>query len=413
MDGLDQQESETSSGLPKSVFVFGASARALAESAARAGVKVVAADLFADWDTQRTADQTIKIENYPLGFPSSIEAGRVDYSIFTGGLENHPEVVSRVSQKAELLGNPAGTLDRLLDFKKLFHFLGQKGFTVPPFYLFNEMPRHLLRSNRKMLAKRSRTAGGHGVEFASPVPPTQGLQDQPIYYQPLISGEAISATLVAWRSGGVVEVSLIGISRQLQGVPSLNAQGFSYCGSVFPFYLSRDERDYVLDLGKVIATEYELIGLFNIDLIRTKNELYFLEVNPRYSASMELIEHQCSMSLFEIHYWACATKKRSCSKTGQAFFGETADEPRHRYPVLGKAIWYADRDLQSDKGFCEYAERQTTESGLRKLSDIPSPGTRVKQGSPAFTVFEPSRSDSGIDEKLVKTAKMVASRLGS
>ena len=407
MEGSNNHEP----GIPflsqKSVFVFGASARALAQSAARAGLKVVTADLFADRDTQKTAQRAIKIEDYPEGFASAMGVDRFDFSAFTGGIENQPGLISRIERKMKLLGNPAATLQRLLDVKELFLWLRKRGFTVPPFYSPDELPRHLWQTNRGILAKQPRTSGGIGVEFARLSGQPAKLHDRTGYYQQFIPGENISAAFVAGRVDGRIQARLIGVSRQLQGLPGLNAPGFSYCGSVFPFHLSRDEQEYVQRLGKAIAAQYELIGLFNIDLIRTDSELYFLEVNPRYSASMELMERQFRVNLFEIHYLAC-----TAGDDNPGGWCQPVDLPKE-YPFLGKAIWYADRELCSDADFCEFVDRQMMESGFLRISDIPRPGATIKKGAPVFTVFAHSRCEAEIDEKLVETARMFGSRLCS
>jgi len=46
----------------------------------------------------------------------------------------------------------------------------------------------------------------------------------------------------------------------------------------------------VEQLGHIIADRFNLVGLFNVDLIITdQGDAWLLEINPRYSASMELL----------------------------------------------------------------------------------------------------------------------------
>jgi uncharacterized protein len=90
---------------PSTLAVVGASVRAAAASAVHAGLKAVAADLFADLDLQRVARAT-RIGRYPKGLLAWLKAmePKPDAWMYGGALENHPDLVDAMAQLCPLLG---------------------------------------------------------------------------------------------------------------------------------------------------------------------------------------------------------------------------------------------------------------------------------------------------------------------
>ncbi len=83
---------------------------------------------------------------------------------------------------------------------------------------------------------------------------------------------------------------LIGIVRQLVGERWLGSRNFQYAGSVGPWPVSDGTRATLARIGNVLAEEFDLIGLFGVDFILDDEEVWTLEVNPRYTASVEIVE---------------------------------------------------------------------------------------------------------------------------
>ncbi|GIT29748.1 MAG: hypothetical protein Ct9H300mP1_17940 [Planctomycetaceae bacterium] len=101
-------------------MIVGASTRAAAWSAIRAGRRPLCADLFADRDLRAVAT-AIAVEDYPHGLVRAVEdllGFGPDAScpaIYTGALENHLKVVAALSDRGPLLGNPPGALRLVSD----------------------------------------------------------------------------------------------------------------------------------------------------------------------------------------------------------------------------------------------------------------------------------------------------------
>ena len=58
-------------------------------------------------------------------------------------------------------------------------------------------------------------------------------------------------------------------------------------------------------IAGAVTEAFGLVGLNGIDFVLREGEPYVLEINPRYSASMELIERGGRLSVFEAHVAAC------------------------------------------------------------------------------------------------------------
>src|SRR5262245_696592 len=82
---------------PKSLMIVGASARAAAHSALRSGYAPRACDLFADMDLKRVAVAT-RVEDYPRGLVAAAAQHGGSAWLYTGGLENHPQLVDQIAR---------------------------------------------------------------------------------------------------------------------------------------------------------------------------------------------------------------------------------------------------------------------------------------------------------------------------
>jgi predicted ATP-grasp superfamily ATP-dependent carboligase len=121
-----------------------------------------------------------------------------------------------------------------------------------------------------------------------------------------------------------------------------------------------------------------------------EGEPYVLEINPRYSASMELIERGGRLSVFEAHVAAC----------GRAL---PSFEPAPMPEVLGKAILYARQEvIVGDSG------RWLLRDDVR---DLPFPGERIRRGHPVCTVFARGADSVTCYARLVAAASALEQEL--
>jgi predicted ATP-grasp superfamily ATP-dependent carboligase len=364
--------------------IAGISTRALAASAARAGYGVTAVDAFGDMDLRRTAEVVAKRRDERAQFTpmsASIAADEAPGGLacYTSNFENYPAAVDRLARGRTLLGNPASVLTRVRDPLLLMHTLAQLGFEIPKTRSSAPPERNAPGS---WLLKPRRSGGGHGTRVwrrNQPFPRTHYLQQR-------LAGVPGSILLAANGHQAV----LLGVSRQLVGDARLGAGGFRYCGSLLgpPASLFPDQSkltEVAEGLASALAREFMIRGLNGIDFIATGGVPRPIEVNPRYSASMELLERAEALSLFQIHEQACS---------GALPTVRIASERVH-----GKAIVFARKTvvMGDTRGWLDDPT----------LADIPHPREKIRRGHPICTVFATDRDADSCYERLVSRAAAV------
>jgi predicted ATP-grasp superfamily ATP-dependent carboligase len=185
------------------------------------------------------------------------------------------------------------------------------------------------------------------------------------------------------------ECRLLGISEQLIGEKAFGCGGFRYCGSILGPIGSgeRDWNDLVDRTGQIvsaIAREFQLVGVNGMDFILKGGVVYPLEINPRYTASMELVERAYGINIFEVHLLACDGQLPDFELGAQAS-GE----------FLGKAILYAPEPLVFHDPATWF------ERGAR---DLPFDGDRIGRGKPVCTLFSRGATRAECYNRLVEAA---------
>jgi predicted ATP-grasp superfamily ATP-dependent carboligase len=367
------------------LLVAGVTARPLAASAVRAGWTVTAADAFGDLDLRACADVIVpRGETGGFDPPAATAATRgvlADAVAYTSNFENHPAAVAALARGRRLLGNPPAVLRRVRDPIGLMRTLRRLGFETP---LSLAAPPRGGRRQRWLLKPR-RSGGGHGTTTWRPGRPIARHQ----YLQERIAGAPGSIIFLTDGRHSLV----LGLSRQLVGRRAFGASGFRYCGSLTGAGLFPAEeglRRRAEAMAAAVARTYGLVGLNGIDFIARGGVPWPIEVNPRYSASMELLERGAGLPLFALHADACD--------------GRLPDAPvRPLRTVHGKAVVFARRDVRTGD----------TRRWLRNpaMADIPHPGQRIARGRPICTVFATGRDPETCLRALESAAAAVYSGL--
>jgi uncharacterized protein len=372
------------------VLIAGVAVRALAISAARAGYRVTAVDAFGDLDLRGAAAVIpLRVEHgaeySPLAAVRAARAVPAELVAYASNFENYPTAVARLAGHRDLLGNPPTVLTRVRNPLELMRVLRRRGFVSPG---IRASPPKARRAPGSWLLKPRRSGGGHGTRIwrqGEPVPRTHYLQER-------IAGTPGS---IVFAADGRRAVTL-GLTKQLVGDERLGAHGFRYCGSLLgnPGGLFR-RVEGLLETARTLATtltaEFGLVGLNGIDFIARNGVPYPIEVNPRYSASMELIERAHGLSIFEVHVRACR--------------GTLPSAPPPNAKVEGKAIVFARRDVTLGD------TRRWIDHG--SFADVPHPGELIRRGHPICTVFAKGRDAESCHRLLLKRAARVYRAAGS
>ena len=380
------------------LLIFGASTRAAAFSALRAGFTPWCADLFADADLgARCQAASVPPSAYPQSFLEWCRSDRVGPWMYTGGLENHPYLVQVMASVRPLLGNNHGALERARAPEVLAAIVSGAGLPGPA--LFGEYPAEF-PSEGRWLVKPRRGAGGSGIRFwdGRPRPPRAG---RAVYLQEYIEGEACSAVYV----GDGEQARLLGVTQQLIGEAKLHAAPFRYCGSIGPLQMPDTVGNSFERLGKALAAGCDLRGLFGVDCVLADGVPYLVEVNPRYPASVEVLEYAAGVPALALHCAAFDPSYRSPSPLGGEGLGVRGREielakanssPPAPLPqgergarVVGKAILFAraDLDFPAEGPWLETLRHPCDINDMPAFADIPHAGQHIEAGRPILTIF--------------------------
>ena len=363
------------------LVVAGVTTRALALSASRAGYQVTAVDAFGDLDLRGAAEVlTLRQDSARRYSPSAAAAAAAsvpaDLAAYTSNFENYPDAVARLSRGRTLLGNPPAVLRRVRDPIELMRALRRRGFPTP------NTRASCPSEGGAWLVKPRRSGGGHNI-----VPWRGGSVPRTRYLQERIAGRPGSIVFAADGRNAV----LLGLTRQLVGDARFGSTGFRYCGSLLASSgatLFPDQPSLLRTaaaLAAAVTMEFGLVGLNGLDFIAREGVPYPVEVNPRFSASMELIERAHGLSLFRLHERACR--------------GTLPGAPGSVRHAFGKAIVFARRNV-------------TLADTSRWLAstwcaDVPHPRESIGRGRPVCTVFEEARDAAACYRGLLRRADQV------
>jgi predicted ATP-grasp superfamily ATP-dependent carboligase len=365
------------------ILILGYATRGMTEMASLSSSKhqLFAVDYFGDVDqayfaTSLSLQHDLELKKFTPEMFLEASAG-LDYEavVYTSGLENLPDVLEQVVSNKTLLGNSTQTLRKLQDSKALYNLLKAHNIAFPQ-VLFpgQRIPRG------KWLLKNQGKDGGQGVEFSKPgsIVPEGYIAQQ--YY----AGYVASVSFVADGHN----CKIIGCSEQLSGAKKFGARGFLYSGNIVPLNWQLVRERSVVDISKmaaILTKEYQLKGLNGIDfLLLPSGKILFLELNPRYCASMELYWYACGIDIFRLHLESCLGVLPPVD-----FWPEQSDWQDSKF--WGKAIVYARRDVQV------IDNSQWFKLGVR---DIPHKGELIAKGAPICTIFACAHSRTACLQKL-------------
>ncbi|HVX15504.1 MAG TPA: ATP-grasp domain-containing protein [Pirellulales bacterium] len=370
----------------ESLLILGASVRAAAQSAARIGLRPFCGDLFCDADLPECAIGQVA-RSFPTDLLRIAEQAPAGLWMYTGGLENYPRVVARISRRHELLGTAPKNLRRVRDPFELHRVFGRAGLLVPE---CRESDERVPRDGGWLIKHRGSSAGLRVFLWQkdSPSARTRGW-----YFQRRIEGLSVGAVFVAAEG----HATLLGICEQL--LVSVDERPFQYGGSVGPLSLGPDQQAIVTDIGRVLAAEFELRGLFGVDLIVAADGVWTIEVNPRYTASVEVLERVFGFNAVSLQIAAC--------REGQVPVVESPPAPS-----AGKSILYAERTCEITADKSAALEKLRGGQPWPIVGDVPRTGTRIERGQPALTLFADGPSAAAVRESLRSLSAEVRAELG-
>jgi predicted ATP-grasp superfamily ATP-dependent carboligase len=356
-----------------SLLLVGPSVRAAAFSALRAGLSPGCLDCFADRDLARHAPAQRLDGPFPealLPAFATLPLPAETPWMFTGGLENYPDLLDALQRlRPNLWGNDAKRVRRVRDRAWLRTECQEVGLPMPSEGTWPPGP-------GRWLVKPMRSGGGRGIRPWSDTEPSK--RPAGWYVQ-------------QWREGlpvGVIFAGLpertvfLGATRQLVGLDWPGGAAFAYQGSVGPIVLPATVRESLTHL----ATRLDLRGLFGIDGLLDGEQFHVLEVNPRYSASVEVLEHAGDFAAQAWHRAAFDSHAPNLA---------TPATPQR---VIAKVIVYAKRAWTFPPSGPWDEALNLPVTALAPFADVPAPGEAIPAGAPLCTLLtEGTTVDSALE----------------
>ncbi len=369
------------------LLLLGACVRAAAFSAKRAGVAPLAGDLFADVDLQRCCPARHAVD-YPRGLAKIAEEFPNAPWMYTGALENYPDLVDEISTGRPLYGNSGVVLHAIRNPFRVGNALTQAGLACPP--LTADLA--TVPCDGSWLLKRTLSSSGAGI-----LPWDRSVRAANVeisgvsttsYLQKRIEGRPCSAVFVA--AGG--KAVFVGATEQLigdswrddswRGKPRRGNPSFRYAGSLGPLPLKSSLRSRFEQIGQCLAREFQLVGLLGVDAIVSADDVWPVEVNPRYTASIEVLERALGIHAVSMHLEACRDGRLPdlVSQESAAWYG--------------KAVLYARSAVEISANLANELVDHSGE-GWPSLADLPAAGRQIRQNDPILTVLTaaPSRDE--------------------
>lgn len=352
------------------LLLIGASVRAAAQSARRAGFEPYAIDLFGDRDLRQVAHVQVSTD-YPADIPAIAGEMPAAPFLFTGAIENSPKVLTELSRSRILWGNAPEVIERVRNPFRLQAFLKESSFPMVPLRQHDDPP----ADPAGWLVKPYRSAHGSGIHQASKRPVNASC-----YFQRLLSGVPVGAAFLA----NGTECRLLGTHRQLVGLTEDTSQPFRFCGATAPARLTAAATRTISEIGSALTQWAGLTGLFGCDFVVNSEGPFLLEVNPRYTAAMELWEILSERSLIGDHVRASEDGILPELTTS---LPETA---------VVKLILYAPQSTEVPERL-EEAVRDTPHAWL---ADLPEAGSSIGRDYPVCTLLVTGGSNSELDSAL-------------
>lgn len=339
---------------PLPLLIVGVTGRALAASAARAGLPVVVLDYFADRDTRALALDCRAVAGRGLRFgrralftaaEELAPPNRCAGLVYGSGFEGRIDWLARLSRGRRLYGNSPATVAAVRDPTRFFGLLDRLGIRHPEIRLGPP------RSPAGWLVKQPGGAGGAQVRPASRERPPTGA-----YFQRLEQGRTLSALFLA----NGIRARLLGINQQWTA-PARPGLPFLYGGAVGGVVLPGSVEAEIRRGLDALVAETGLVGLNGLDFLLRDRTWSVLELNPRPTATTELYDPDYSRGLLEWHLRAC-----------DGALPPRAAPPRAvRAHSIAHAVAPMDADAIELPAWCR---------------DLPREGVRFAPGDPVCTV---------------------------
>jgi len=396
-------------------IILGASARGAAGSVVRAGGAPWAVDLFADRDTQAMG-HVRRVRRYPAGLLEKVWSIPGAPVLLTGAMERHPAVVRAIERRHPLIGPNAAQM-QAMRCPMVWRAMPPTARWRVPAIAFDRPER--FEAGRRASAGGRRLVGGarwivkrwRSGRCLGWYTPGRRL-GAGRYLQEYAPGMAMGAVYRV--CGGRAE--LFGVTRQIVGEPAFRAPRWAYAGSIGPVSLDADQRAALAAAGQwLLSVTGPFEGVFGSDVVRDiAGDLWPIEANPRYTASVELCEclqgRAALAGMGGLPGEAHAAAPRRVGVAASAAPAEPWESTPRGFAVrpesaafLAKGVLFSPIDARLPRA------GRLLPRGV--MADIPQPWRRIRRGGPICTLFASGDSHEASLAQLRETSRTIYTAL--
>ena len=184
------------------------------------------------------------------------------------------------------------------------------------------------------------------------------------YAQQYVHGQLYSAVFISTDSG----TYCIGACYGLVKTNQYDKKRFIYAGNIGPVTITNELSDWLQKISTVLCKHTELRGIWGIDFIESVGKYYLIEVNPRYTSSIEVHEKATGRTLI---------RELLTDKIGSQF-----DTPS---TMIAKGTYYSQKYQTISNSFFDTLIK--SEDIYIHYTDIPSHKTTFNIDDPVLTIL--------------------------
>ena len=280
------------------VILVGASVRSAVWSVLQGGARAIAVDMFGDVDTQELAERWYRFDpaepdrslTQAWQYAQQQTCQRVDVLV-TGGLESWADCLQPLRQNGSFLNPSADVIRSCRELDGWRRWSQAAGWRFPQ--TISRPPRV---ATHGWLKKSRFSSAGLAVEnllvdgeTSRNIPSSANAETTNAYWQARVSGTAIGVSMAITAT----QIKVLGACRALHW--STECRPYLYAGALGPIPIGEGLEKASVRFANRLRGETGFTGLLGADLVvpRVNGAPWLVDVNPRYTASMELLErHQ-------------------------------------------------------------------------------------------------------------------------
>jgi predicted ATP-grasp superfamily ATP-dependent carboligase len=384
------------------VAVAGQSARLLAQSAARAGLRVAALDVFGDRDTREAADLWCDIGGGTLTIDRDLlidalqRVARLPHFLgWIGGSGLEPLIAQLCVAPGlpRFIGNTAEANAAVREPRRFFALLDELAIAHPAVSFTRPA------TAQGWLFKHAHGCGGTHIKALAALDAEQMLaQESPDsqgYFQRIGSGRSLSTLFISARG----HAQLIGFAEQL--TCAVGDLAYVHAGSIGPIDMPPQIAARVQAAVDALCARTGLVGLNSCDFLLDGDTFELLEINARPSSTMALYE-TASPDAWPDGLLACHLDACRFGRLPSTASTALASQPRWR---AGQSVLFAPVPFTVSAGFSDACLHDP------QCRDVPMPGTRIEAGQPVCTLLVRAASVDAAHRALDAQREIVLQRI--